>query len=50
MEFSDSLPWSQINDRSYQLPYTADRKHLVKVGVAFDAATRNLGNWIIETE
>lgn len=41
---------SQINDRSYLLPYTADRKHLVKVGVAFDAATRNLGNWIIETE
>lgn len=40
----------QINDRSYLLPYTADRKHLVKVGVAFDAATRNLGDWIIETE
>ena len=38
----------QIDDRGYPIPYTADEREVVKVGVAFDAATRNLGEWLIE--
>lgn len=38
----------QIDDRGYLIPYTADEREVVKVGVAFDAATRNLGEWLIE--
>lgn len=38
----------QIDDQGYLIPYTADEREVVKVGVAFDAATRNLGEWLIE--
>ena len=38
----------QIDDRGDLIPYTADEREVVKVGVAFDAATRNLGEWLIE--
>ena len=38
----------QIDDRGYLIPYTADEREVVKVGVAFDATTRNLGEWLIE--
>ncbi len=37
----------QIDDKGYLLPYTADGRRLVKVGVAFDAEKRNLGKWLI---
>lgn len=37
----------QIDDRGYLIPYTADGRRLVKVGVGFDPATRNLGEWMI---
>lgn len=37
----------QIDEKGYLLPYAADGKQLVKVGVSFDAEQRNLGEWII---
>lgn len=37
----------QIDDKGYLIPYSADERTLIKVGVAFDATTRNLGKWII---
>lgn len=37
----------QIDERGYLISYTADERQVVKVGVAFDAASRNLGEWII---
>lgn len=37
----------QIDDKGYLLPYEADGRKLVKVGVSFDAAERNLGEWLI---
>ena len=40
----------QIGDRGYLIPFTADRRRLVKIGVEFDAAERNLGRWIIVEE
>ncbi|NDV58429.1 ATP-binding protein [Bacteroides sp. 519] len=36
----------QIDDKGYLIPYTADRREVIKVGVQFDAAERNIGNWI----
>lgn len=38
----------QIDDKGYLLPYTVDGRRLVKVGVAFDAEKRNLGEWLID--
>ena len=40
----------QIGDRGYLIPFTADSRRLVKIGVEFDAAERNLGRWIIVEE
>ena len=40
----------QIGDRGYLIPFTADGRRLVKIGVEFDAAERNLGRWIIVEE
>jgi hypothetical protein len=37
----------QIEDRGYAVPYGADGRKVVKVGVAFDGETRNVGQWLI---
>ena len=37
----------QINDKGYLLPYSADGKRLVKVGVNYDSSKRTIENWII---
>jgi hypothetical protein len=39
---------AQINDKSYALPFTADNRKLIKVGVNFSSTTRNIDRWIIE--
>ena len=44
--FMDVL-MKQIDEKGYLLPYTVDGRRLVKVGVSFDAAKRNLGEWLI---
>ena len=36
---------AQINDRGYLIPYTVDGRKLVKIGVNFDPAQRNIGDW-----
>lgn len=38
----------QIDDKGYLLPYEADGRQLIKVGVSFDAEERNLGEWLIK--
>jgi hypothetical protein len=35
----------QINDKGYLIPYTADGRKLVKVGVVLDTVKRTLGEW-----
>jgi hypothetical protein len=39
---------AQINSKNYALPFAADNRKLVKVGVNFSSATRNIERWIIE--
>jgi hypothetical protein len=39
---------AQINDKNYALPFAADNRKLVKVGVNFSSKTRNIERWIIE--
>lgn len=36
---------AQIDSKGYLIPYTADERQLVKVGVSFDAGERNVGEW-----
>jgi hypothetical protein len=37
----------QIDGKDYLLPYEADGRKLIKVGVSFDAEERNLGEWSV---
>ena len=37
----------QIDEKGYLLPYTAEGKRLVKVGVEFDAEKRTIGRWLV---
>jgi hypothetical protein len=39
---------AQINDKSYVLPFAADTRKLMKIGVNFSSKTRNIERWIIE--
>ena len=36
----------QIDDKKYLIPYQADGRELVKVGVEFSAAERNISRWL----
>ncbi|MBF0235793.1 MAG: ATP-binding protein [Desulfamplus sp.] len=38
----------QIKSKEYSLQYQDDGRKLIRVGVAFDQKTRNLGEWLIE--
>lgn len=38
---------TQIDDKGYLIPYTADGRKLVKVGASFSAAERNIDRWLI---
>ncbi|MDR2383576.1 MAG: PD-(D/E)XK nuclease domain-containing protein, partial [Prevotellaceae bacterium] len=40
---------AQINDKGYLIPYTADGRKLVKIGVEFSAEERGLSRWIVES-
>jgi hypothetical protein len=35
----------QIDERGYLIPYSVDRRRLVKVGVVFDTEKRNIKEW-----
>ena len=37
----------QIDEQGYLIPYEADGRRLVKVGVQFDKKKRNLGRWLV---
>jgi hypothetical protein len=39
---------AQINDKSYALPFAADNRKLVKIGVNFSSKTRNIERWVID--
>lgn len=41
---------SQIDEKGYLIPYTADGRRLVKVGAEFSAEERNISRWIIVEE
>ena len=36
---------AQIDDRGYLIPYSADNRKLVKIGINFDPKERNIGEW-----
>lgn len=38
----------QINDRDYLLPFHADGRKIIKVGVNFDDSIRSISGWLIE--
>lgn len=38
----------QINSKEYAIPYEADGKPVVKVGIAFSQETRTVSEWLIE--
>ena len=38
----------QINSKEYAIPYEAEGKPVVKVGIAFSQETRTVSEWLIE--
>jgi hypothetical protein len=40
---------AQIDGKGYLLPYRAEGKRLVKVGVEFDREKRTIGKWVEKT-
>lgn len=38
----------QIDEKGYMIPYTADRRKLMKCGISFSAKTRTIEEWIIK--
>ena len=40
----------QIDDKGYLIPYSANGKRLVKVGVNYDSQQRTIGEWMIKEE
>jgi hypothetical protein len=38
---------AQIGEKGYLLPYSAEGKSLVRVGVEFDRETRSIGRWLL---
>ena len=38
---------AQIDSKQYAIPYRADGRRVVKIGVNFDSATRTIGGWKI---
>ena len=38
----------QIKEKGYDLPYAADSRKLIKIGVGFDSKTRALSDWKTE--
>jgi len=39
---------AQINSKDYAIPYTADNRNLVKIGVEFSQTERGVKRWLIE--
>ncbi|MDR0684192.1 MAG: PD-(D/E)XK nuclease domain-containing protein [Spirochaetaceae bacterium] len=37
----------QIEEKGYHVPYEADSRRVVKVGVVFDTEKRTLGDWLV---
>jgi hypothetical protein len=42
-----TLVFTLIEERGYAVPYGADGRKVVKVGVAFDGEARNVGQWVV---
>lgn len=38
----------QIDEKGYMIPYAADGRQLIKVGVSFDSEERNIGSWQVQ--
>ena len=45
---SADVALKQIDDKGYLIPYTADGKRLVKVGVNYSSQERTINEWKIE--
>ncbi len=38
----------QIDEKGYMLPYQAEDKRLVKIGISFDSEQRTISDWIVK--
>jgi hypothetical protein len=41
---------AQINSKDYAIPYAADHRKTVKIGVEFSQTERGIQRWLIEDE
>ena len=40
----------QIEEKGYALPYAADERKVIRIGVSFDSKIRNISDWKVLTE
>ena len=38
---------AQINEKGYPIPYTADHRRLVKIGVEFSQQAKGIKRWVV---
>lgn len=38
----------QIKDKRYDLPFASDERKVIKIGINFSSATRNIDRWVVE--
>lgn len=41
-------PLKQIDDKGYAIPYTTDKRKVVKVGIAFDTERCTISSWLTD--
>ena len=41
---------AQIDEKGYMLPYHAEGKRLIKIGISFDSTQRTISDWKIKEE
>ncbi len=52
LKYDDSAEYAlkQIYNKGYLIPYSADGKRLVKIGVNYDSSQRTISDWIISKD
>jgi len=40
----------QIDERHYEWPFSMDERKIVKIGVSFSHKSRNIDQWLVETD
>lgn len=46
-DYTAEATLKQIDDKGYLIPYQADGREVIKIGVEFSAEKRNISRWLV---